>query len=198
MKQHQILQKPFKHTVDGQNPAPVGMVNVPLSIGFYTSKRWLFGISSINRIIQISSLKPAKTRVSPWCPSSCSKDAQPTPGIFSTKKITCIHPTPRFGPNAGSSLCGGDFPPLFRACQAFSALRLKFFLRVDLGCGPAGVMEILATGNQGLVPSRGLGFAHERSMLLGSAGYLFHPTSVSTCPRNLQQDPRNGPLNQSI
>ena len=26
------------HTVDGRNPAPVGMVNIPLSIGFYTSQ----------------------------------------------------------------------------------------------------------------------------------------------------------------
>ena len=28
--------------------APVDMVNIPLFTGFYTSKRWLFGISSIN------------------------------------------------------------------------------------------------------------------------------------------------------
>ena len=38
-----------QHTVDGRNPAPVGMVNIPLFTGFYTS-RWLFGISSINSI----------------------------------------------------------------------------------------------------------------------------------------------------
>ena len=27
-----------QHTVDGRNPAPVGMVNIPISIGFYTSQ----------------------------------------------------------------------------------------------------------------------------------------------------------------
>ena len=26
------------HTVDGRNPAPVDMVNIPLFIGFYTSQ----------------------------------------------------------------------------------------------------------------------------------------------------------------
>ena len=37
-------------TVDGRNPAnQIGMVNIPLSIGFI-HPRWLFGISSINRI----------------------------------------------------------------------------------------------------------------------------------------------------
>ena len=27
-----------KHTVDGKNPAPVDMVNIPLLTGFYTSQ----------------------------------------------------------------------------------------------------------------------------------------------------------------
>ena len=37
-----IRKSPFgtgkKHTVDGRNPAPVDMVNIPLSKGFYTSQ----------------------------------------------------------------------------------------------------------------------------------------------------------------
>jgi len=37
-------------TVDGRNPAPVDVVDIPVFIGFYTSKRWLFGISSINSL----------------------------------------------------------------------------------------------------------------------------------------------------
>ena len=39
------------HTIDGRNPAPVDMVNIPLifSQGFI-HPRWLFGISSINSI----------------------------------------------------------------------------------------------------------------------------------------------------
>ena len=37
-------------TVDARIPAPVDMENIPLFTGFYTSKRWLLGISSINRM----------------------------------------------------------------------------------------------------------------------------------------------------
>ena len=35
-------------TVDGRNPAPVDMVNIPLFTGLYIHPKWLFGISSIN------------------------------------------------------------------------------------------------------------------------------------------------------
>ena len=37
-------------TVDARIPAPVDMENIPLFTGFFTSKRWLLGISSINRM----------------------------------------------------------------------------------------------------------------------------------------------------
>ena len=42
--------QPLHTTVDGRNPAPVDVVDIPVFIGFYTSKRWLFGISSINSL----------------------------------------------------------------------------------------------------------------------------------------------------
>ena len=52
---HGIYFKPstlsIDNTVDGRNPAPVDMVNIPLFSRFYTSKRWLFGISSSNSTI---------------------------------------------------------------------------------------------------------------------------------------------------
>ena len=32
---------PRENAVDGRNPAPVDMVNIPLFTRFYTSKRWL-------------------------------------------------------------------------------------------------------------------------------------------------------------
>ena len=39
-------------TVDGQNPAPVDMINIPLFTGFYTSQ--VVRISSINSILALS------------------------------------------------------------------------------------------------------------------------------------------------
>ena len=38
----------INHTVNGRNPAPVDMVNIPVFTWFYIHPRWLFGISSIN------------------------------------------------------------------------------------------------------------------------------------------------------
>ena len=45
---------PVVDTVDGRNPAPVDIVNIPLFTGYYTNPRWLFGISSINSMVNIS------------------------------------------------------------------------------------------------------------------------------------------------
>ena len=51
---HCCGQNPVVDTVDGRNPALIDMVNIPLFTGYYTNPRWLFGISSINSMVNIS------------------------------------------------------------------------------------------------------------------------------------------------
>ena len=39
-------------TVDGRNPAPVEVVDIPVFIGFFIHPRWLFGISEPSTVLQ--------------------------------------------------------------------------------------------------------------------------------------------------
>ena len=39
-----------RNTVDGTNPAPVDMVNIPLFTRFYIYPRWLLGISESSTV----------------------------------------------------------------------------------------------------------------------------------------------------
>ena len=58
---------PF-HTVDGRNPAPVDMVNIPLFTGFYTSQVVGNGISEPSTVVGMTRFSPQKRETETFPP----------------------------------------------------------------------------------------------------------------------------------